>query len=182
MKMTIHGKQLVITDAIRSYAENKLGRVEKYHDNIIELTINLSAVKLKTGNYHTAEVLAYLSGSTVKASCTEVDLYAAIDQVSDVLEGQLKKYKAKIRDAVQTREPMIRRVKYDPETNTVEKEAAVNVVKVYLPSKPMDVEEAILQLEILNRVFLPFTNVETGEMNVVYKRKDGDYGHIEPSK
>lgn len=182
MKMTIHGKQLVITDAIKNYAETKLGRVEKYHDGIIELAINLSAVKLKTGNYHTAEVLAYLGGSTVKASCTDADLYAAIDGVSDVLEGQLKKHKDKIRTAVQSREPMIRKVKYDPETNTVEKEAAVNVVKVYLPPKPMDVEEAILQLEILNRAFFPFTNAETGEMNIVYKRKDGDYGHIEPLK
>lgn len=62
MKITIHGKQLVITDAIKNYAETKLGRVEKYHDNIIELAVSLSAVKLKSGNSHTAEVLAYLGG------------------------------------------------------------------------------------------------------------------------
>ena len=182
MKMSIHGKQLVITDAIRDYAESKIGRVEKYHDGIIELAVSLSAVRLKTGNYHTAEVLAYLEGSTVKATCTEEDLYAAIDQVTDKLEGQLKKHKEKIQDAIRSREPMARKLKYNPDTMVVEKEAAANVVKVYLPPKPMNIEEAILQLEILNKVFFPFTNADTGEMNIVYKRKDGDYGHIEPKK
>ena len=70
MKMSIHGKQLVVTDAIKKYAETKLGRVEKYHDSIIDLDVSLSAVRTKTGSSHTAEVLAYLSGSTLKASCT----------------------------------------------------------------------------------------------------------------
>lgn len=179
MKMSIHGKQLVITDAIREYAESKIGRVEKYHDGIIELAISLSAVKLKTGNYHTAEVLAYLEGSTVKATCTDEDLYAAIDQVADKLEGQLKKHKEKIQDAIRSREPMAKKLKYNLDTKTVEKDSAAKVVKVYLPPKPMNLEEAILQLEILNKVFLPFINAETGNMDIVYKRKDGDYGHIE---
>lgn len=181
MKMSIHGKQLVVTDAIKNYAETKLGRVEKYHDSILELDVSLSAVRTKTGSSHTAEVLAYLSGSTLKASYTDVDLYAAIDQVSDIIEGQLKKHKEK-RSGNYGAVPNIKKVKYDPETNTVEKEAAVNVVKVLLPPKPMDIEEAILQLEMLGRVFFPFTNCETGEMNIVYKRKDGDYAHVEPSK
>lgn len=180
MKMSIHGKQLVVTDAIKKYAETKLGRVEKYHDSIIELDVSLSAVRTKTGSSHTAEVLAYLSGSTLKASCTDTDLYAAIDQVSDIIEAQLKKHKEK-RAINYGQVPGVKKIKYNPETNTVEKEAAVNVVKVYLPPKPMDIEEAILQLELLNRVFYPFTNCETGEMNIVYKRKDGDYAHVEPS-
>ncbi len=180
MKMSIHGKQLVVTDAIRKYAESKLGRVEKYHDSIIELDVSLSAVKTKTGSNHTAEVLAYLSGSTLKATCSDVDLYAAIDQVSDIIEGQLKKHKEK-RNANYGQATGVRKIKYNPETHTVEKEAAVNIVKVLLPAKPMDIEEAILQLEMLNRTFYPFTNCETGEMNIVYKRKDGDYGHIEPA-
>ena len=124
MKMSIHGKQLVVTDAIRKYAESKLGRVEKYHDSIIELDVSLSAVKTKTGSNHTAEVLAYLSGSTLKATCSDVDLYAAIDQVSDIIEGQLKKHKEK-RNASYGQATGVRKIKYNPETNTVEKEAAV---------------------------------------------------------
>lgn len=182
MKMTIHGKQLVVTEAIREYAESKIGKAEKYHEGLIGLAINLSAVKLKTGNYHTAEVLAYLEGSTIKASCTDTDLYAAIDQVADKLEGQLKKHKEKIQDAIRSREPMVRGLKYNAETKEVEKDKTAKVVKVFVPPKPMTLEEAILQLEILNKVFLPFTNANTGEMNIVYKRKDGDYGFIEGNR
>ena len=122
MKMSIHGKQLVVTDAIKKYAETKLGRVEKYHDSIIELDVSLSAVRTKTGSSHTAEVLAYLSGSTLKASCTDTDLYAAIDQVSDIIEAQLKKHKEK-RAINYGQVPGVKKIKYDPETNTVEKEA-----------------------------------------------------------
>lgn len=182
MKISINGKQLVVTDAIREYAESKIGRAERYHEGLIGVTVSLSAVKLKTGNYHTAEVLAYLEGSTIKASCTEPDLYAAIDQVADKLEGQLKKHKEKIQDAIRSREPMVRGMKYNEETKEVEREKTAKVVQVYVSPKPMTLEEAILQLEILNKVFLPFTNAHTGEMNIVYKRKDGDYGYIEGNK
>ena len=118
MKMSIHGKQLVVTDAIKKYAETKLGRVEKYHDSIIDLDVSLSAVRTKTGSSHTAEVLAYLSGSTLKASCTDTDLYAAIDQVSDIIEAQLKKHKEK-RAINYGQVPGVKKIKYDPETNTV---------------------------------------------------------------
>ena len=111
MKMSIHGKQLVVTDAIKKYAETKLGRVEKYHDSIIELDVSLSAVRTKTGSSHTAEVLAYLSGSTLKASCTDTDLYAAIDQVSDIIEAQLKKHKEK-RAINYGQVPGVKKIKY----------------------------------------------------------------------
>ena len=97
MKMSIHGRQMVVTPAIKEYAESKIGRVDTYNDGIIEIDVTLSAAKLKTGNYHTAEVLVYLEGSTIKASCTEEDLYAAIDQVTDKLERQLKKHKEEIK-------------------------------------------------------------------------------------
>lgn len=181
MKISIHGRQMVVTDAIREYAESKIGRITTYNDGVLEIAVTLSAAKLKTGNYHTAEVLVYLEGSTVKASCTEEDLYAAIDQVTDKLERQLKKHKEKIQDAIRSREPMARKMHFDPVTKTVEKEAA-QVVTVYLPPKPMSLEEAILQLEVMNRQFLAYTNMETGDMNIVYRRKDGDYGHIVPKE
>lgn len=181
MKMSIHGRQMVVTPAIKEYAESKIGRVDTYNDGIIEIDVTLSAAKLKTGNYHTAEVLVYLEGSTIKASCTEEDLYAAIDQVTDKLERQLKKHKEKIKDAIRSREPVAKRLKFDPETKTVEKEAA-EVVTVYLPPKPMSLEEAILQLEVMNRQFLAYTDINTEETHIIYRRKDGDYGHIIPRK
>jgi len=143
MKLSIHGRKITLTDAIKKYAEEKISRVEKFNDSILKIDATLAASKLKTGNAHVTEILAYLSGSTLKATATETDLYASIDKAVDIMENQLKK------------------------------------VRVYLPLKPMEISEAILQLEYLNRVFFAFTNSETGKMAVVYKRKDGDYGVIE---
>lgn len=180
MKIVIHGKHLIITPAIRQYVEEKIGRVEKYFDKIIEVDVTLSAAKLKTGPSHTADVRVYLSGSVIKSSATEGDLYAAIDEVSEVLEIQLKKVKEKRRDDHHVGH--FKSFKYNPETQTVEKEAVRAVVTTTLMERPMSLEEAILQLECLQRSFYTFINSATGDMNVVYLRENRDYGHIEPVK
>ncbi|WP_022818833.1 ribosome hibernation-promoting factor, HPF/YfiA family [Fusobacterium russii] len=177
MKLFIKGRQITLTDSIKKYAEEKILKIERFNDSIIKVDVTLSAGKLKSGNAHVAEILVYLSGSTLKYRATEQDLYAAIDKAVDGIEPQLKKHKDKhIRAKVQDDSAK----KYyslnnDENFETEEKK----LVKVYLPIKPMDISEAILQLESLNKVFFAFTNVETGKMAVVYKRKDGDYGFIE---
>ena len=177
MKMIIHGRHLPVTPAIRQYAEEKIGKVSKFFDTILEIDVTLSAEKLKTGNYHRVDALIFANGVTVKGSSTEQDLYAAIDDVADVLEVQLKKIKEKRRDDVHL--GSIRGLKYNPETKIVEKQAERSVVTTSVSPRPMGLEEAILQLECLGRSFYAFINAETSEMNVVYKREDGDYGHIE---
>lgn len=178
MRMIIHGRHLEVTEAIRAHAEKKVGRIKKYFNNIMEVDITLSAARLKTVPYHTADVLVYINGHKIKASSTDEDLYAAIDEVVDVLETQITKYKEKLRDDKHT--GAVKKVKYNPVTKTVEKEAVRRVVETKVSPKPMDVEEAIMQLEVLNHDFYVFMNSETEEMNVVYKRRDGDYGHVEP--
>ncbi|MGL5964806.1 MAG: ribosome hibernation-promoting factor, HPF/YfiA family [Fusobacteriaceae bacterium] len=180
MKMIIHGKHLSVTPAMRQYAEEKIGRVGKYFDNILEIDVTLSAEKLKTGPHHTAEALIYINGSVIKGSSTETDLYAAIDDVSDVLETQVKKIKEKRRDDQHIGH--VKGLKYNPETKIVEKEAVRSVVSTSLSPRPMGIEEAILQLECLGRHFYAFTNSVTGEMNVIYHKENGDYAHIEPNK
>ncbi|MBQ3437953.1 MAG: ribosome-associated translation inhibitor RaiA [Fusobacterium sp.] len=177
MKLFIRGRQLTLTDSIRKYAEEKIFKIEKFNDSILKVDVTLSAAKLKTGNVHVAEILVYLSGSTLKARATEQDLYYAIDKATDTIEPQLKKHKekhsrAKVQDDTAKR---MYSLSNDENFEVDEKK----LVKVYLPIKPMDISEAILQLENLNKVFFAFTNVETGKMAVVYKRKDGDYGFIE---
>ena len=77
MKLSIHGRKITLTDAIRKYAEEKISKVEKFNDSIIKIDATLAASKLKTGNAHVTEILAYLSGSTLKATATESDLYAS---------------------------------------------------------------------------------------------------------
>lgn len=177
MKLFIKGRQITLTDSIKKYAEEKVSKVEKFNDSIIKIDVTLSAAKLKSGNAHVAEILVYLSGSTLKSRATEQDLYFAIDKAIDGIEPQLKKHKekhtrAKVQDDTAK--------KYYSLTNDDNFESEEKkLVKVYLPIKPMDASEAILQLESLNKVFFAFNNVETGKMAVVYKRKDGDYGFIE---
>lgn len=180
MKMVIHGKHLVITPSIRQYVEEKVGRATKYFETILEIDVTLSAVKLKTGHYHTVEALVFVNGATIKASSTETDLYAAIDDVSDVIESQVKKLKEKRRDDQYSGH--VKNLKYNSETKTVEKEALRSVVTTSISPRPMSLEEAIMQLECLKRDFYAFINSETGIMNVVYHREDGDYGHIEGTK
>ena len=78
MKLSIHGRKITLTDAIKKYAEEKISKVEKFNDSIIKIDATLAASKLKTGNAHVTEILAYLSGSTLKATATETDLYASL--------------------------------------------------------------------------------------------------------
>ena len=177
MKLFIKGRQITLTDSIKKYAEEKVLKVGKFNDSIIKADVTLSAAKLKSGNAHVAEILVYLSGSTLKSRATEQDLYVAIDKAVDGIEPQLKKHKekhtrAKIQDDTAKK---FYSLNNDENFELEEKK----LVKVYLPIKPMDASEAVLQLESLNKVFFAFTNVETGKMAVVYKRKDGDYGYIE---
>ena len=97
MRMIISGRHLKVTDAIRDYAEKKIGRISKYFENIMEVDITLSAEHSKVdGERHTADVLLFVQGSKIKATATAQILYAAIDEVIDILENQVKKHKEKI--------------------------------------------------------------------------------------
>lgn len=175
------GRNFVITDAIKDYAETKLSRLKKYFDNIKEIQATLSAVKSKTGPIQTAEVRVILNGNVIKGVAVEADLYAAIDKVTDILERQITKYKEKLRDdnhisAIKAE----KKVLYNEEERIIRYETTKKIVNVGIHPKPMDLEEAILQLETLNKDFYVFINAQTGDMNVVYKKRNGDYGHVEP--
>ena len=166
MKITVFGRHLVITDPINDYAVKKMEKLDKYFDNLGDITVTLSAVKLKKGPSHTAEVIANANGNILKAVATENDLYVAIDKAANILEGHVISH---------------RTFKFDPVTNTVSAEATKKVVKVALEAKPMNLEEAILQMEALGKDFYVFFNCDTEEMNVIYRKRNGNYGHIEPT-
>jgi len=178
MRMIISGRHLEITEGIRSHAVKKIGRIKKYFDQLVEVDVTLSAEHLKTGKSHTADVLVYANGKKIKAKSTDVDLYAAIDEVVDVLETQLTKHKEKLRD--NRHAGALKKFRYDAEKKEVIKEKVKKVINSQLAPKPMSLEEAILQMEVLERDFYTFMNQETEELNVVYRRRDGDYGHVEP--
>ncbi len=178
--INITGRNIVVTEAIKSYCDTKFSRLTKYFDNILEICATLSAVKSKKGPLQTAEVRVIVNGSTIKGVAIEEDLYVAIDKVTDILEKQLIKHKEKLRDNHHVNND--KKILFKSDDNFITVETTKKIVNVSLNPRPMDVEEAILQLETLNKDFYVFTNSESGNMNVVYKKRNGDYGHIEPEE
>lgn len=174
MKYNIRGKKIEVTDAIKEYTESKLERIEKYLEDVDKAEAKvLISVK---GKDQKVEVTIWNGKYNVRAEETHTDLYAALDLVIDKLERQFRKYKAKINNK--------RREKINEEENidlieeeTIDKEVIVRRKEVYL--KPIDEEEAITQMELLDHSFFVYKDDKTNKINVLYKRKDGDYGIIE---
>lgn len=184
MRIIISGRHLDITPAIREYAEKKIGKIKKYFDQIMEIDITLSAEHSKNdGEIHTADVLLFANGTKIKAKETDGDLYAAIDEVVDVLENQVKKYKEKLKSRSHHKESAKKILNEEVKKQEEAKDSFDElIVKGSMISpKPMSVEEAVLQMRALGREFYAFMNHETEELNVVHKRSDGAYGHIEPA-
>ena len=170
MKYNIRGNKLEVTEAINDYIVSKLSRVEKYFDDDVEAKAIISA----KGIEQKVEVTIWSGKYNVRAEEVNADLYAAIDLVVDKLEKQLKRYKGKLNSKKTQHEEYVPEIEeyFEDEEQTI-----VRRKEVFL--KPIDEEEAITQMELLGHSFFVFKNVDTDKINVVYKRKDGDYGIIE---
>ena len=172
MKYNIRGNKLEVTEAINDYLKSKLSKIEKYLDDNDE--VEAKALISAKGKDQKVEVTIWSGKYNIRAEETNVDLYSAIDLVIDKLERQFKKYKSKLSSKRIVREDFI------PEIDDLledEEQIIVRRKEVFL--KPIDEEEAITQMELLGHSFFVFKNVDTEKINVVYKRKDGDYGIIE---
>ena len=172
MKYNIRGNKIEVTDAIDDYIRTKVSKLEKYLDDNDE--VEAKALISAKGKDQKVEVTIWSGKYNIRAEETNADLYSAIDLVIDKLERQFKKYKSKISNKRFNRE------EYLPEIEELfedEEQTIVRRKEVFL--KPIDEEEAITQMELLGHSFFVFKNVETDKINVVYKRKDGDYGIIE---
>ena len=173
MRYNIRGEKLVITDAIKDYAEEKLGKLDKYLKSD-DITANVLA-KVR-GNSQIVEVTIPTSRFILRSEEENEDLYAAIDLVTDKLERQIRKNKTRLNRNVKE---SVKEFNFDYEL-PVEEEAKEKVVKrKKLEMKPMDEEEAILEMELLGHNFFVYKDMNTDSINVLYKRKDGDYGLIE---
>lgn len=173
MRTNIHGSKIKITSAINDYIENKLGKLDKYLENPDDVTANV-LVKVK-GKDQTVEVTIPVKKFILRAEDTHADLYAAIDLVSDKLERQIRKNKTRMKK--KTSKDL--EFNFDFKVSKDEEEKGKIVKRKVVDSKPMDEEEAILQMNLLGHSFFVFNNIETNEVNVIYKRKDNDYGIIE---
>lgn len=174
MNIVIRGDRIEVTDAIRSYAEEKIGRLERYLENSEELSAN---VLLKVTNRdQKVEVTIPLNNGILRAEEVHEDLYAAIDKVSDKIERQIRKNKTKM----QARTMKIAKdLKFDNIEDLDSKEEISIVKRKKIEVKPMSEEEAIIQMELLGHQFYLYKDAETMEPTLVYKRNDNQYGIIE---
>ncbi len=175
MNVIVSGRHLEITPALKSYAEEKVKKFERYLSEISEAVVTLSIEKKYR---HKAEVLLKVNGVLIQAEGVTGEIYASIDEVSDKLERRVKKYKEKL----------LTYRKGGPKTaESASKEAAAQETGKIIKNKrfelkPMSPDEASMQMELLDKDFFVFVNDKTGEINVIYLRRDGNFGLIEPVK
>ena len=176
MNITITGKEITATEAIKDYAEKKLTRLEKYYgDENIDCNVTIKKESVAT---ETAMMFVTVKGISYKAVSEERDLYAALDKNIDIIEGQIRKTKAK-REKMQ-KEASIKQMNFDGLENFKVEDEIVRAVSYEL--KPISIEDAKLKLqEKPGNNFYTFINVDTGKVNVLYKLKDNkNFGLIEP--
>lgn len=180
MQFSIRGQQIEVTDALREYVDKKLSKLEKYFDAppTSEGSVTLGVVR----GLHTVEVTIPLAGVTLRAEDRSDDMYASIDAVADKLERQIRKHKTKLNRKF--RQEGLKTLFVEGSSNAVAVEEQdyddLEVVRnKRFIMKPMDVEEAILQMNMVGHTFFVFSNIDTSEVSVVYKRDDGKYGLIE---
>ncbi|KAA0258196.1 ribosome-associated translation inhibitor RaiA [Deferribacter autotrophicus] len=178
MNIQITARNIDLTDPIRSYVEKKVSKIKKYFDQIIDVHVLLEVQK----NVHIAEILVDAKGVFLKGLEKSEDLYASIDLAVDKIEKQLVKYKEKLKSKkIMENVPgaSLRLNVIDIES-IFETEKPKTIISKQIPAKPMTIEEAVMQMELLNKNFFVFRNADTGEINVVYQRDDGNLGLIEP--
>lgn len=178
MDITITGKELKATEAIKEYVEKKLTRIEKYFgEDIIDVDVTVT-IKKENAATEIAEMYVTMRGFSYRAVTEDKDLYASIDKDIDILEGQLRKTKAKREKMM--KESSLKQMNFAGE---VESKVENEVVKsISYDLKPISVDDAKLKLdERKGNVFYTFVNVDTGKVNVIFKLKDGlNYGLVEP--
>lgn len=185
MNFNIRGENIEVTAALRDYVEKKISKLEKYFDTppTTDVHVTLSVFKGK----HSVEVTIPLNGVLLRAEEENQDMYASIDLVVDKLERQIRKHKTKVNRKIRQKGGIRNLFKENETTNLnandlQHEEEDLELVKTKkFEFKPMDVEEAILQMNMIGHNFFVFSNMDTDEVNVVYRRKDGKYGLIEPA-
>ncbi|CCQ94611.1 putative sigma-54 modulation protein [[Clostridium] ultunense Esp] len=174
MKLNFVGKNMEVTEALKDVTEKKLGKLDKYFQKDAEGNVTYSVER----NRKIIEVTINLPGTILRAEESSDDMYASIDKAVDVLERQMRKHKTKLQRRYNNGET-IRFENIMPLNEDEEDRPKVVRIKRF-DMKPMNVEEAILQMELLRHNFFVFMNADSGDLNVLYKRKDGNYGLIEP--
>ncbi|MFZ3101190.1 MAG: ribosome-associated translation inhibitor RaiA [Desulfitobacteriaceae bacterium] len=173
MNIIIRGKHIEVTDALKSYVTKRVGKLEKFSDEFQDVQVTL----LVERDRHRVEVTAPIHGIILRGEEETGDMYTSIDLVLEKLERQIDKYRTRINKRMRTKTFK----EHVTEQPVIEEEHDLVRSKKF-PAKPMSVDEALMQMNLIGHNFFVFRNDETQEMNVVYKRKLGNYGLLEPDK
>ncbi|HEY4744888.1 MAG TPA: ribosome-associated translation inhibitor RaiA [Desulfuromonadaceae bacterium] len=181
MLVTTTFRHMEQSDALKSYAEEKLERVAKYIDAPINAQIYFTVEKKIR---HIVEIVITAKGVNTKAAEATNDMYAAVDAVIDKIERQLKRYKEKIKAHKPNGEERGRQIsKKIFQAESIESSAEPVVIRTKTETaKPMSVDEAVMQMDLLHKDFIVFTDSVNNELSVLYRRKDGNFGLIEPQR
>ncbi|MCQ2495896.1 MAG: ribosome-associated translation inhibitor RaiA [Lachnospiraceae bacterium] len=172
MRYVITGKNIDVTNGLKEAIYEKIGKLEKYFNESTEVHVTLSVVK----DTHKIEVTIPIKGTVIRAEETSTDMYVSIDLVEEIIERQIKKYKNKIIDSKQAAASLSDQFAAEE----IEDDEIIITRTKRFAMKPMDPEEACVEMELSGHNFFVFRNSETDEVNVVYKRKGNTYGLIEP--
>ena len=178
MDITVTFRHTEPIESLKTYAEEKISKIKKYLDSPMEAHIVLSVEKFR----HQADVTLSVNGTRIKAVEVTEDMYSAIDQVMDKIEKQVKRHLSKIRDhriENQKSEETAAIEEMEASQELAMEEPVIQIEK--LVAKPIDPEEAAMQLTMSGKEFLIFRNAKSMDINVIYKRGDGNFRLIEPA-
>lgn len=187
MNVNLTGRHMEMTDALRAYIENGLKKIETHFDKIIEADVVLDVEKHR----HIAEVNLHANGVRIHSREASADMYASVDAVMEKLEKQIRKFKDRINRHQPRRARENKAYQHaiismglidglEEDDNGDSQYAHKVVLREKIPLKPMNVDEAVMQLDLVEEPFLVFTNADTSQVNVLYAREDKTYGLIEP--
>ena len=178
MELQIIGKNLELSETVRSYVQKKLGRLTRHLPSIVDIKVEISEERTKSPEHRfVVQVTINSKGTLLRGEERQRDIYAAIDSVANVMNRQLERYKGKLYKKGRG----VSLARSGPIPELPEQESLPQVVKVKrFTVKPMSVEEAVEQMELLGHSFFLFTNADSDQVGLLYLRADGDYGLIEP--
>ena len=178
MNLQITGKRVEITDAMRDYIDKKIAKITKNLRDVIDVNVTLHVERYR----HIAEITIQAHQLTIRGQGDTADMYTSIDLACNRIEKQVTRYRGRLQNRGprpgKTGEATMTVLDHEALARDTESRVVVKVDKI--PVKPMAVEEAVMEMDLLNQDFLVFRNAETDQLNVIYHRRDGNIGLIEP--
>ncbi len=179
MELQIIGKNLEVPEAVQQYIQKKIGKLSRYLSNIAECKVEIYQEKTKSPQQRfRVQVTVNSKGTLIRGENRGEDVYVAIDSVAEVLARQIERYKGKLYDKGRGMSLARQEIDSDELVSEVVPKKVVKVKRFMV--KPMSVDEAVEQMELLGHDFFLFVGADSGEVSLLYRRRDGNYGLIEP--